>query len=566
MGNDEVDLSKLSPVEFQAYGMKYASQFEYRVELAYRIASTFKAQHLIIFDDVALTVSKSERATSFFAVQGCDRSLLPALWLAMGFERGVTVVIYAPPNPIELRAYLDIKQRFEKRLNRSIQVRIIYQGRDILPLYQQDPKEYTRLCKQCHSFLIPFTDDFHAQEFKRHFDVITGDATCSLVFPFETMEMHRQELANYTNVVLPDIPTMDKAKHNFLLRKHGFKDLPQLLMVFIDGSVIDEYDKYITAMACLSPSDTLHIPENVARFSRAIVSTIDRLHFEYKYEKVFLKLDAKGAGGWSCVSPNENPLLYDWTQNVDVRIAYLIDYIEKNVLEDELPTHAVVEEFIEAQTRPGDIEADYTVCGFVLDSIFYPTSINLCGTDTRGQYIEQWTAAEASQMGDTSTDWQHMFKIYARMVAIEAEPFSYRNGIYAGDIFVTVKNEYKQRDWNIRRGGRSTPESLIMLDESNYETKVNISIQQELTCEKLFDLYTNVCDRLTDAPNYMYPFSTAYCYFCKSAVPNFLRINVLVDPQRLIDENGTKLPKNKHRQKVNNIVKQIVDDELSINT
>ncbi|CAF4720898.1 unnamed protein product, partial [Rotaria sp. Silwood2] len=92
------------------------------------------------------------------------------------------------------------------------------------------------------------------------------------------------------------------------------------------------------------------------------------------------------------------------------------------------------------------------------------------------------------------------------------------------------------------------------------------SIQQELTCEELFDLYTNVCDRLTDAPNYMYLFSTAYCYFCKSAVPNFLRINVLVDPQRLIDENGTKLPKNKHRQKVNNIVKQIVDDELSTNT
>ena len=69
MENNETDLSKLSPIEFQAYGMKYSSKFEYRVELAYRIASTFKAQHLIILDDVALTVSKSERATSFFAVQ-----------------------------------------------------------------------------------------------------------------------------------------------------------------------------------------------------------------------------------------------------------------------------------------------------------------------------------------------------------------------------------------------------------------------------------------------------------------------------------------------------------------
>jgi hypothetical protein len=109
-------------------------------------------------------------------------------------------------------------------------VRIVYKGEDILLLYQQDPKEYTRLCKQCHSSLIPFTDDFHIQEFKRYFESITRDATRSLVLPFETMDMHRQELSNYTNVVLPDIPTIDKAKHNFLLRKHAFTELPHLLV------------------------------------------------------------------------------------------------------------------------------------------------------------------------------------------------------------------------------------------------------------------------------------------------------------------------------------------------
>jgi hypothetical protein len=333
-------------------------------------------------------------------------------------------------------------------------------------------------------------------------------------------------------------------------------------MVFIDGTVIDEYDAYVEAMVRLSPLDTLHTPENVARFSRSIVSAIDRLHFEYEHEKVFLKLDAVGAGGWSCVSPCENPLLYDWTQSADVRIAYLIEYIKRNVLEDHLPSHAVVEEFVEAQMRPGGITADYTVCGFVLDSIFYPTSISLCGTDARGQYIEQWTAAEASQMDDKPVDWQHMFQLYARMAAIEAEPFSYKNGIYAGDLFVTFSNEYKQRDWNIRRGGRSAPETLIMLGESNYEAKANISIEKELTCEELFDLYTNVCDRLTHAPHYMYPFSTSYCYFCKSATPNFIRINILIDPQRLLNEDGTRLPKNKNRQKINDIVQQIVNDEL----
>jgi hypothetical protein len=262
------------------------------------------------------------------------------------------------------------------------------------------------------------------------------------------------------------------------------------------------------------------------------------------------------------VSPVENPLLYDWTQSVDARVTYLIDYIEKNVLGDHLPTHAVVEEFVTAQIRPGGIAADYTVCGFVLDSIFYPTSISLCGTNTRGQYIEQWTAAEATQMDDQPTDWQQMFKVYARMVAIEAEPFAYKNGIYAGDLFINTKNEYKQRDWNIRRGGRSTPESLVMLGEPNYQLKINVSIEKELSGEELFNLYTNVCDRLTHPPYHMYPYSTTYGHFCKLVKPNFLRLNVLVDPQRLLDENGRRLLKNKMREKVYDIMKEIVNDEL----
>lgn len=158
--------------------------------------------------------------------------MLPALWLAAGFEQGVTIVIYALTNPIELREFLKVKGNFEQRLKRSIPVRIMYQGRNILPIYEEDPNEYTRLCKRCYESLVPFTDDFHIQELKRYFDVITQDAKLSLVFPFETMKIHRDELANYPNIVLPDSPTIDKAKHNFLLRKHGFNDLPHLVVGF----------------------------------------------------------------------------------------------------------------------------------------------------------------------------------------------------------------------------------------------------------------------------------------------------------------------------------------------
>jgi len=69
MQNGETDLSKLSPIEFQTYGIKYATQFEYRVELASRIASNFKVQHLIIFDDNALTVSESKITNNFSIIR-----------------------------------------------------------------------------------------------------------------------------------------------------------------------------------------------------------------------------------------------------------------------------------------------------------------------------------------------------------------------------------------------------------------------------------------------------------------------------------------------------------------
>lgn len=46
----------------------------------------------------------------------------------------------------------------------------------------------------------------------------------------------------------------------------------------------------------------------------------------------------------------------------------------------------VVEEFVEPEKRSGGIDADYTVCGFVLDGIFCPSSISLSET-LNAQYI-----------------------------------------------------------------------------------------------------------------------------------------------------------------------------------
>ena len=38
---------------------------------------------------------------------------------------------------------------------------------------------------------------------------------------------------------------------------------------------------------------------------------------------------------------------------------------------------AIIEEFIQPEKRPGNIDADYAVAGFVLNGQFFLTSINI---------------------------------------------------------------------------------------------------------------------------------------------------------------------------------------------
>jgi len=86
------------------------------------------------------------------------------------------------------------------------------------------------------------------------------------------------------------------------------------------------------------------------------------------------------------MSPNLHPIIYDFKVDTEKRVSYLREYIQKKVIGTRIPPMAVIEEFIEPQKRSGDVDADYTVCGFVLDGIFFPTSISLSDT-TNGQYI-----------------------------------------------------------------------------------------------------------------------------------------------------------------------------------
>jgi len=152
------------------------------------------------------------------------------------------------------------------------------------------------------------------------------------------------------------------------------------------------------------------------------------------------------------------------------------------------------------------------------------------------------------------------------MVNIEASEFGYTNGIYAGDLFVTKDGCHKQRDWNIRRGGRSSPESLIIFGMPNYETKVTLSLadfglNKIYNNIELFRIYTKICQRLLDDYG-IHIFSSGFGYCGKDNNENdYLKFNILVHPKWLIksDKNGEKikLSRCQHRQKVTEIVKDI---------
>jgi hypothetical protein len=232
-------LSALSDEELQDYCFNQHtwSQFEYRVELSRRFALAFDADHLIIFDDVGMVTGESERFLNLSAIEGCDRSLLPTLWLSIGFDYGGTILVYAPPNPIEIREFMTIRQQIEEKLQRPIQIRILFNGcNDILALYEKSSSEYTELCLKyvtTSTFRPTFTSEYHIEQLKNYANDIFNyiqNKRRTLVYPFEVTLYHIQELSNDKRFILPDLPTNDKAKHNFVLRQAGFTKLPQLLV------------------------------------------------------------------------------------------------------------------------------------------------------------------------------------------------------------------------------------------------------------------------------------------------------------------------------------------------
>ena len=84
----ERKLSDLSADALATWGIEHSNDLDYRAELARRIALKFgDADQLIIFDDMTLNLKPLERS-HVMHLRGFDRTLLPALWLSLGFSCG----------------------------------------------------------------------------------------------------------------------------------------------------------------------------------------------------------------------------------------------------------------------------------------------------------------------------------------------------------------------------------------------------------------------------------------------------------------------------------------------
>ncbi|CAF0939101.1 unnamed protein product [Adineta steineri] len=572
------ELSKLSADDLASWGVEHGAEMEYRAELARRIAATFNnADTILMFDNI--TPAGLDGLTGG-DVSDFDRSLLCALWFSTGFAKGGKVLVYAPPNPVEIKSYLKLKKLVEQRLKKQVPIEILYETEkgellDILELFVKNEAEYTAVCErfaQRPSDQIIPSFRFHLDLIQRHLDIITRNSQCTFVYPYQMLKEYKEELKPYSNkLILPDVPSDDKANHHFLLKSHKFPELLITVGIASDGTTIDDYKTYVTASKTERRKKT---PENVKIFAQSIVRAVEHIQNDLHLD-TFAIYDASGCGGGTNMSPDSYALLYDRTKSESERVEFLEKHINDSLREPLLPTFGVVEEMEAAEKWPG-VPADYGVCGFALNGKFYPTSVNIERT-THGQYGGMWMAAKPDDIDDTVELWQRIFDSFDRMVKIEAEPLSYKNGTYSTDLFVTSDNQLKLRDWNLRRGGHSAPESLIIFGMPNYEMKMTFYLKDfgehnfHFNAVELFHLYTRVGEILVNE-HCMILINTGlgYCGKLDSKGNDFLKFHVLAHPSSFIDTaanggEGKPIPERDHPARVTELVRAAVAKVLLSN-
>jgi len=524
------DLASLSDLDLQRMGIENPADLDYRLELSKRLADNFGAKRLLVFDDVAFAVPEAQRP-HLKALPGYERILLPALMLASGFEEGASVLVAAPPNPVEREITLAFKEYLEKKIGRIVNLNVLWEDDhgNLIDIFSLNEEDYLRLCEEYASDLDnpqnlgKYTPFYHLDVVGRHGQDLFGEET--LVIPFQVTPYHYERLWGVKNVKLPSIPNMDKVINNFLLREAGFEDIPFMIGVTAHGKLIRDTKelKQLGSEELLSPTD-----ENIKSLASGIVSAIELL--KERGLESYIKLDSNGVSGLGNLSPNKYPNVYNPNLTRDERIAALSEIIKSYGFK-ELPSLAVVEERIKPMIVDG-VKQDITVGGMMINGLFFPMSIFPFGVDESDEYVCGWMGKNPQDIGIKPKLQQRLFESFSQMGSILAAN-GYTDGVLAGDVMVGENGMLYLHDYNFRRGGRSYLEALIALtDTPFFEVQIVIVIgldNKNTDNLSRYQQYTLICQRLHQEG--IIPFSTSFGYFGgdhTEGKPDFLKFKLAV--------------------------------------
>jgi len=521
------ELNTLPPLDLQRTAIEYPANLDYRLELSKRLAESFQTKRLLVFDDVALAVPEAQRP-HLMALPGYERILLPALMLSPGFEVGASVLVAAPPNPIEREITLVFKKQLEEKIGKVVNLRVLWEISDgsLVDIFSLNDETYMKLCEDYANYLD------NPQNLKRynpfyHLDVVNRYSQDlfdlpTLVIPFQTTEYHYERLSSSKNVRLPIIPNMNKLENNFLLREAGFEDIPFMIGVAAEGRLIEDREglKQIGRSNSLPPTD-----ENMSKFASAIVTAMEKLR-ESDLE-TYIKLDSNGVSGLGNLSPEKYPYVYDPNLKTERRTHALYEIIKSYGFK-ELPFLAVVEERIKPRVID-DIKLDVTVGGIMINGVFFPMSIFPFGVNASDEYVCGWMGQYSEEIGIETSLQGRLFESFAEMGRILAAN-GYTDGILAGDVMVGSNGNLYVHDYIFRRGGRSYLEALIALtDTSFFEAQIVIDLEGKTNNLSRYQFYTQICQKLYKEG--IIPFSTSFGYFGGDHTeekPDFLKFKLAV--------------------------------------
>lgn len=562
-----VELSALSLKDLQKFGMENPANLKYRVEVATRIAKSTMTSKGIFYDEIS---ESNDTPWKIKKKQKFERVILPGLLMAPGFEKGAVTVVAGLPTEAEICSAKMLKKHMEQDLGKKVNYEILfeYEGK-IINLMTINHDDYNRVNnsftrKVANGDYSHFGVDYHAGVIKDHLSTTLLPDDKAFIMPFVRRNDHDHIFVKEIKsgrVVLPDIPYMDKASNTLLLREHGFKHLPEMVIVGSNGKIIASHKELLSDETVNKGREKNS--ENISTLAKGVLKAIKKLHDE-KGLKAYVILDPEATGGSGNLDPEIESYakIYDNKVGPEEKQKIMEGAIDK-MFGDTLPPRSIVAEFIEPGVRQG-VKTEYTTRGQMVEGVLLFNSFNLIGIN-KAKNDHQWTSLNAEAIGEDTNMRKEMFAITVQAADIISKHSGYNIGDFAVDIFVRKDGSLVVHDFNLRRGGATAPGALLPFLPDNdksglFEAKVKIQIP-EMSFKDRVALYDKTTDKLFSVG--IIPFGTS----SKDDEGNgqdALTFSVIMLADRIAGPDGECLARDKHFEYVTMKVREAMQPERKI--